>query len=170
MDFGYEDEKKKTHCPIVDVDGVIANGNGADSRIELKTGSKDDFFNGEVFNSLSEEEKTETNEVIGSGLLAGMPTIKPVEEFVTEKKESAFGSLFETPKVDSIQEENPNSLFGSTQNAVYTDSVISSNNVQVAVSDVKDVIRSYQEKGYSVTIEELDLDREIQLIVKFNKN
>jgi len=26
MDFDYENEKKKPHCPIVDVDGVIANG------------------------------------------------------------------------------------------------------------------------------------------------
>ena len=37
-----------------------------------------------------------------------------------------------------------------------------------AGKDVKDVIKSYQEKGYTVTVEELDLDREIQLIVKFN--
>ena len=34
----------------------------------------------------------------------------------------------------------------------------------------KKVVKEYQEKGYSVSIEELDLDREIQLIVKFNKN
>ena len=156
-----------------DINPVVEARENAD----IKSLLNPDGFNKEentsfvkTFEEEVKEEKTEANEVIGSGLLAGMPTIKPVEEFVTEKKESAFGSLFETPKVDSIQEENPNSLFGSTQNAVYTDSVISSNNVQVAVSDVKDVIRSYQEKGYSVTIEEVDLDREIQLIVKFNKN
>lgn len=35
MDFGYEDEKKKPHCPIVDVDGVIANGKQFDLDITL---------------------------------------------------------------------------------------------------------------------------------------
>lgn len=114
------------------------------------------------------EEKIENSEVIGNGLLAGMPVIKPIE--MEEKKESAFSSLFDTPKEEV--KDDLNDLFGSSsnQNAVNSDSVVSANNVQLAVNDVKDVIRSYQEKGYTVTVEELDLDREIQLIVKFNKN
>ena len=141
-------------------------------------------------------EKTEDgNEVIGNGLLAGMPVIKPVDSEVKEKNmdnntnssDSLFGntsesmpapdlnSIFGTPStVESpITESNPtlNDLFGNnTQNAVASENVISSNNVQVAVEDVKKVVKEYQEKGYSVSIEELDLDREIQLIVKFNKN
>ena len=48
--------------------------------------------------------------------------------------------------------------------------MVTANNVQVAVAEVKDVIKTYQEKGYTISVEELDLDREIQLIVKFNKN
>lgn len=116
------------------------------------------------------QEKNENNEVIGNGLLAGMPVIKPVEETLEDKKESAFSSLFDTPKEEV--KDDLNDLFGSSsnQNAINSDSVVSTNNVQLAVNDVKDVIKSYQEKGYTVTVEELDLDREIQLIVKFNKN
>ena len=64
-----------------------------------------------------------------------------------------------------------NDIFGNnTQNAVASESVVSTNNVQIAVEDVKKVVKEYQEKGYSVSFEEVDLDREIQLIVKFNKN
>ena len=116
------------------------------------------------------EEKANNNDVVGNGLLAGMPVIKPVNAEVDENKSSTFTSLFDTLKVDHIIEEPSGSLFGNNQNAVNSDTILSSNNVQVAVSDVKNVIKSYQDKGYNVTVEELDLDREIQLIVKFNKN
>ena len=149
-------------------------------------------------------EKTEDgNEVIGNGLLAGMPVIKPVdveekEEIKEEKKSDLFNindindsittpmttvveekpnadlnSLFAVPTVDEIKPEvNNDSLFGSstTQNEVTSSDVVTTNNVQVAVADVRDVVKSYQEKGYTISIEELDLDREIQLIIKFNKN
>ncbi len=123
-----------------------------------------------TFDEEKEPEKIENNEVIGNGLLAGMPVIKPVEVIEEDKKESAFSSLFDIPKEEI--KDDLNDLFGSSsnQNAINSDSVVSTNNVQLAVNDVKDVIRSYQEKGYTVTVEELDLDREIQLIVKFNKN
>lgn len=121
------------------------------------------------FEEEKEPEKIDNNEVIGNGLLAGMPVIKPVE-VEEDKKESAFSSLFDTPKEEI--KDDLNDLFGSSsnQNAINNESIVSTSNVQLAVNDVKDVIKSYQEKGYTVTVEELDLDREIQLIVKFNKN
>lgn len=121
------------------------------------------------FDDEKEPEKIDNNEVIGNGLLAGMPVIKPVE-VEKDKKESAFSSLFDTPKEEI--KDDLNDLFGSSsnQNAINNESVVSTSNVQLAVNDVKEVIKSYQEKGYTVTVEELDLDREIQLIVKFNKN
>ena len=151
-------------------------------------------------------EKTEDgNEVIGNGLLAGMPVIKPVdveekEEIKEEKKSDLFNtndindsittpmttvveekpnadlnSLFAVPTVEDIKPEvevNTDSLFGTstTQNEIAANDVVTTNNVQVAVAEVKDVIKTYQEKGYTISVEELDLDREIQLIVKFNKN
>lgn len=123
-----------------------------------------------AFEEEVKEEPKENNDVIGSGLFSSMPVIKPVENTVVENNDNGFTSLFDTPKVDTIKEDTTDSLFGTTQNAVNNDTVLSSNNVQVAVNDVKNVIKSYQEKGYIVTVEELDLDREIQLIVKFNKN
>ena len=86
---------------------------------------------------------------------------------------SCLNSLFAVPTVDEIKPEvNNDSLFGSstTQNEVTSSDVVTTNNVQVAVEEVKNTIRTYQDKGYKVTIEELDLDQEIQLIVKFNKN
>ena len=106
-----------------------------------------------------ENQKT-SNEINGSGLLSEMPAITPVEN-----KSSAFSSLFESPK-----NEKNDSLFINNQNAINSDNVLSANNVQIAVNDVKDVIKSYQEKGYTITVEELDLDREVHLIIKFNKN
>ncbi len=186
-------------------------------------------------------EKTEDgNEVIGNGLLAGMPVIKPVDNqngndnnnnnpapvnndfgSMTAPTQPDNGSLFgATPTLNA----NTNDIFGNSQNvpsndglfgsastldnnmnnnssnndmnglfgtpspmtppatnndlfgnnnqtAVATDNVVTSNNnVQVAVEDVKNVIKSYQDKGYNVSVEELNLDNEIQLIVKFNKN
>lgn len=148
-------------------------------------------------------EKTEDgNEVIGNGLLAGMPVIKPVDTEVKEEKEDTksdlfnteisltdpltgpvkeeqnnndLNSLFAVPTVENIKPEvevNTDSLFGTstTQNEIAANDVVTTNNVQVAVAEVKDVIKTYQEKGYTISVEELDLDREIQLIVKFNKN
>lgn len=35
MDFDFEKENKKPHCPIVDVDGFIANGKQFDLDITL---------------------------------------------------------------------------------------------------------------------------------------
>jgi len=144
-------------------------------------------------------EKTEDgNEVIGNGLLAGMPVIKPVDTeektvetkieehksdlfdtnnltvpIVEDKQNNDLNSLFTVPSVESIKPEaNIDSLFGSstTQNEVTSQDVVTTNNVQVAVAEVRDVVKSYQEKGYTISVEELDLDREIQLIVKFTKN
>ena len=84
---------------------------------------------------------------------------------------SIFGKPSTVENTTTTETPSLNDLFGNNnQNAVASENVISSNNVQIAVEDVKKVVRDYQEKGYSVSIEELDLDREIQLIVKFNKN
>ena len=167
----------------VDMDSLLGKNNDAPSR----------FIPNYADTTI---EKTEDgNEVIGNGLLAGMPVIKPIDSEVKEENvgnntfnsDSLFGGSTETnsaPDLNSIfgkpspventpTETTPslNDLFGnSNQNAVASDNVISSNNVQIAVEDVKKVVKDYQEKGYSVSIEELDLDREIQLIVKFNKN
>ena len=167
----------------VDMDSLLGKNNDAPSR----------FIPNYADTTI---EKTEDgNEVIGNGLLAGMPVIKPIDSEVKEENvenntfnsDSLFGGSTETnsaPDLNSIfgkpspventpTETTPslNDLFGnSNQNAVASENVISSNNVQLAVEDVKKVVKDYQEKGYSVSIEELDLDREIQLIVKFNKN
>ena len=167
----------------VDMDSLLGKNNDAPSR----------FIPNYADTTI---EKTEDgNEVIGNGLLAGMPVIKPIDSEVKEENvenntfnsDSLFGGSTEAnsaPDLNSIfgkpspventpTETTPslNDLFGnSNQNAVASDNVISSNNVQIAVEDVKKVVKDYQEKGYSVSIEELDLDREIQLIVKFNKN
>ena len=97
----------------------------------------------------------------------------PMTNLVEEKTNVDLNSLFAVPSVDEIKPEvNNDSLFGlnTTQNEVASSDVVTTNNVQVAVADVRDVVKSYQEKGYTISIEELDLDREIQLIIKFNKN
>ena len=119
-------------------------------------------------------EKTEDgNEVIGNGLLAGMPVIKPVDTEVKEEKEDTksdlfnteisltdpltgpvkeepnnndFNSLFAVPTVEDIKPEvevNTDSLFGTstTQNEIAANDVVTTNNVQVAVAEVKDVIK-----------------------------
>lgn len=179
-------------------------------------------------------EKTEDgNEVIGNGLLAGMPVIQPTDSgsntnnfssndnnlnnnsfinnsfdssnlnsnidftnSIPESNDSSSNldnnsSLFGVPS-EPVQNNDLNSLFGpapasditttepvtspidfvgnNNQNAVNNDAMISSNNVQVAVEDIKKVVQSYKDKGYTVSIEELNLDREIQLIIKLNKN
>jgi len=166
------------------------------------------------FNDDSAEKLDDNNEIIGNGLLAGMPVIQPVD---VDKKEdinssvvdgnlenkdssvevikSSLSGIFSNDNLTTLEEKNDNnqtdnfkenaissdssnldaninSLFGqsSNQNAVSTDNFISTNNVQLAIDDVKKVINNYKEKGYGITIEELDLDREIQLIVKFNKD
>ena len=172
-----------------DINPVVPEKETADIKSLLKPdGFKEDSS---TFVKIFDEENKnlKDTQVSNKGLLSEMPPIEsisntgpenkindetlsstPSDNIVEEKKESAFSSLFDTAKEETIKEENNNSLFGSNQNAVNSDTVISSSNVQGAVSEVRDVIKSYQDKGYSVTIEELDLDREIQLIIKFNKN
>ncbi len=134
-----------------------------------------------------QEAKPETTNINGNGLLSGMPSLKPVENTPTPNSSntsSLFGSsieqntssvnnnsLFTTPTVDTIKTNNE-SLFGSNPNnsSMIADSMVSSNSVTKAVQDVKDVIKACQDKGYKVSVEELNLDNEIQLIVKFNKD
>ncbi len=130
-------------------------------------------------------------EELGDGLLAGMPIIKPVVEQpsnndLSQNNNNLFGlpsnslpeekadtnnsvdnlnnDLFTTPTIDTINPNSNDSLSGS-QNV----SPLNNNDVNLAVADVKNVIKSYQDKGYRVSIEELNLDGEIQLNIKFSK-
>lgn len=193
-----------------DINFNINNNTTSTANIDSLLGKNDESSNRFIPNFADTTiEKTEDgNEVIGNGLLAGMPVIKPVdnEESTNTNNDANLAPYLEassnnlggnsentsilfdsqtttsTPSLNSLfgegvptnaplASEPISDLFGSsTQNAVATDNVISSNNVQVAVEDVKNVIKLYQEKGYAVSVEELDLDREIQLIIKFNKN
>ena len=182
IDFNFNNTSMNTESSV-DMDSLLGKNNDTSSRFIPN------------FADTTIEKTEDGNEVIGNGLLAGMPVIKPVDSEVKDEpvdnslsnSDSLFGNSTEsmsTPDLNSIfgkpstventtTTETPslNDLFGNNnQNAVASENVISSNNVQIAVEDVKKVVRDYQEKGYSVSIEELDLDREIQLIVKFNKN
>ena len=110
-------------------------------------------------NNLFSNSDSNQNPVVDNGMLADSSvTTSTVEANNT----NAVDSLFSTPSVDVLGNNN--------QNAVNNDNVIAANNIQVVVNDVKDVIKSYQEKGYSINLMELDLDREIQLVIKINKN
>ena len=44
MDFDYENDNKKPHCPVVDVDGVIANGKQFDLDITLPHDNRDVIY------------------------------------------------------------------------------------------------------------------------------
>jgi len=178
------------------------NNNINNTNINDLLGKKEDDSNRFIpnFYESNAEKNEDGNEVIGKGLLAGMPVINPIEKDLNteisennsinkENNNSIFNSvssnevnssnnlnsLFSQPSVDSInnvQDTSSSNLFqqNNNQNEINNDSLISTNNIQVAVSGVRDVVKSYQDKGYIVSIEELDLDREIQLIIKFNKN
>jgi hypothetical protein len=44
MDFDYENDKKKPYCPVVDVDGVIANGKQFDLEIVVPEDGRDVIY------------------------------------------------------------------------------------------------------------------------------
>ena len=143
-------------------------------------------------------EKTEDgNEVIGNGLLAGMPVIKPVdtppkinldgmESDLTPDNNDSPSDLFgqPTPTMNNDLPTPSNINQGLVNDSPIAPSQYSQptydipsqnyatpqNDINLAVSEVKNLINTYQGKGYRVTVEELNLDNQVQLIVKFDKN
>lgn len=143
-------------------------------------------------------EKTEDgNEVIGNGLLAGMPVMKPVdnppklnldgmESNEMPSNNDSSSDLFGQPAPSMNNDlPNPNNMNqGLVNDSPMAPSQYSQptyempsqnyaapqNDINLAVSDIKNLINTYQGKGYKVTVEELNLDNQVQLIVKFDKN
>lgn len=143
-------------------------------------------------------EKTEDgNEVIGNGLLAGMPVIKPadtppkinldgMESNEMPSNNDSSSDLFGQPGPSMNNNlPNPNNMNQGLVNDIpmapsqYSQPTYDmpsqnyatpQNDINLAVSDIKNLINTYQGKGYKVTVEELNLDNQVQLIVKFDKN
>lgn len=153
----------------------LNSNNGNDT--SLFVGSKESIDNSSsesLFNSNDFTAKREDDKVIGDGLLTGVSFDNNLSSEINDKSSD---SLFTTTTIDSINNDqnnnNNDSLnnnINSNQSAVNSSNVIVSNNIGVAVNDIKNVVKLYQDKGYSINLLELDLDREIQLVIKFNKN
>ena len=93
MDFGYEDEKKKPHCPIVDVDGVIANGKQFDLDITLPHDNRDVIY-GIIKNCFKEPVADAVVKLVEIEHKMGKEERKPVSHTFTDKDgEFVFGPL-----------------------------------------------------------------------------
>ena len=93
MDFGYEDEKKKPHCPIVDVDGVIANGKQFDLDITLPHDNRDVIY-GVIKNCFKEPVADAVVKLVEIEHKMGKEERKPVSHTFTDKNgEFVFGPL-----------------------------------------------------------------------------
>jgi len=93
MDFDYENEKKKTHCPVVDVDGVIANGKQFDLDITLPNDNRDVIF-GVIKNCFKEPVADAVVKLIEIECKMGKEERKPVSHTFTDKEgEFVFGPL-----------------------------------------------------------------------------
>lgn len=93
MDFGYEDEKKKPHCPVVDVDGVIANGKQFDLDITIPNDNRDVIY-GVVKNCFKEPVADAVVKLIEVECKMGKEERKPVSHTFTDKNgEFVFGPL-----------------------------------------------------------------------------
>lgn len=93
MDFGYEDEKKKPYCPVVDVDGVIANGKQFDLDITIPNDNRDVIY-GIVKNCFKEPVSDAVVKLIEVERKMGKDERKPVSHTFTDKNgEFVFGPL-----------------------------------------------------------------------------
>jgi len=93
MDFDYENEKKKPHCPIVDVDGVIANGKQFDIDITLPHDNRDVIY-GVIKNCFKEPVADAVVKLIEIDYKMGKDERKPVSHTFTDKNgEFVFGPL-----------------------------------------------------------------------------
>ena len=93
MDFDYEDEKKRPHCPVVDVDGFIANGKQFDLDIILPNDNRDVIF-GVIRNCFKEPVDNAVVKLIEVEHKMGKEERKPVSHTFTDKEgEFVFGPL-----------------------------------------------------------------------------
>ena len=93
MDFGYEDEKKKPHCPVVDVDGVIANGKQFDLDITLPHDNRDVIY-GVIKNCFKEPVADAVVKLVEVERKMDKEERKPVSHTFTDKNgEFVFGPL-----------------------------------------------------------------------------
>ena len=93
MDFDYENEKKKPHCPVVDVDGVIANGKQFDLDITLPHDNRDVIY-GVIKNCFKEPVADAVVKLVEVDSRMGKEERKPVSHTFTDKNgEFVFGPL-----------------------------------------------------------------------------
>lgn len=93
MDFDYEDENKKPHCPVVDVDGFIANGKQFDLDITLPNDNRDVIF-GVIRDCFKEPVENAVVKLIEIEHKMGKEERKPVSHTFTDKDgEFVFGPL-----------------------------------------------------------------------------
>lgn len=93
MNFDYEEEKKKPHCPVVDIDGFIAKGKQFDLDITLPTDNRDVIF-GVVKNCFKEPVENAVVKLIEVECKMGKEERKPVSHTFTDKDgEFVFGPL-----------------------------------------------------------------------------
>ena len=93
MNFDYEDENKKPHCPVVDVDGFMAKGKQFDLDITLPNDNRDVIF-GVVRNCFKEPVENAVVKLIEVECKMGKEERKPVSHTFTDKDgEFVFGPL-----------------------------------------------------------------------------
>ena len=91
MDFEYE--KQKPHCPVVDVDGFVANGKQFDLDIVLPDDNRDVIF-GTIRNCFKEPVNNAVVKLIEVERKMGKEERKPVSHTFTDKDgEFVFGPL-----------------------------------------------------------------------------
>ena len=93
MDYNYENENKRPHCPVVDVDGFVANGKQFDLDITLPNDNRDVIF-GVIRNCFKEPVDNAVVKLIEVERKMGKEERKPVSHTFTDKDgEFVFGPL-----------------------------------------------------------------------------
>ena len=93
MDFDYENEKKKPYCPVVDIDGVIANGKQFDLDITLPHDNRDVIY-GIIKNCFKEPVADAVVKLVEVEYKMGKEERKPVSHTFTDKNgDFVFGPL-----------------------------------------------------------------------------
>lgn len=93
MDFDCGDENKKPHCPVVDVDGFIANGKQFDLDITLPHDNRDVIF-GVIRDCFKDPVENAVVKLIEIERKMGKEERKPVSHTFTDKDgEFVFGPL-----------------------------------------------------------------------------